>query len=224
MTAHAETFDDVGVANTVVVDAESALEPALAIARAEVDALVVPAAAFATTRSSPRSTGPRARGEVPGLSTDAVEAALRAAAETGGLVDPTVGPALRASATTATPARRDLSPALDLVPAAGWRRVRLDRRAGTVRVRGAPSSTWGQPPKAFHPTGSSPTSVRRRGRGCSSASAATSPSPVPRPGRLARARDGRPSERRRDGPDGRGRRGWPRHIQHDSEALVRGQS
>jgi thiamine biosynthesis lipoprotein len=39
MTAHAETFDAIGVANTVVVDAESALEPALAIARAEVDAL-----------------------------------------------------------------------------------------------------------------------------------------------------------------------------------------
>jgi len=68
---------------------------------------------------------------------EALETALRAAEVTAGLVDPTVGAAVEAAGYT-----EDFEilpkdgPALRLIsrPIPGWRRVEINRRAGTVRV------------------------------------------------------------------------------------------
>ena len=68
---------------------------------------------------------------------DAIAAALHAAQATDGAVDPTVGASMRALGWDAdfrvVVSRRE--PArIELVPAAGWRRVELDREASRVRV------------------------------------------------------------------------------------------
>jgi FAD:protein FMN transferase len=68
---------------------------------------------------------------------EAVGVALRAAAQTDGDVDPTVGRCMGALGWdrdfTVVIARRE-SPRLRIVPAAGWRRVRIDRARGTIRI------------------------------------------------------------------------------------------
>lgn len=68
---------------------------------------------------------------------EAIAVALYAAARTDGDVDPTVGNCLGALGWdrdfTVVIARRE-SPRLRIVPAAGWRRVRIDRGPGTVRI------------------------------------------------------------------------------------------
>jgi thiamine biosynthesis lipoprotein len=69
---------------------------------------------------------------------EAVGAALFAAARTDGDVDPTVGRSLGAlgwdADFTVVVARRGQAPRMRIVPAAGWRRVRLDRARGTVHI------------------------------------------------------------------------------------------
>lgn len=88
---------------------------------------------------------------VGALLLEVVEAALRVAAATRGLVDPTVGSALRALGYD-----RDfrLLPgshprAVRLVPAAGWRRVRVDRRRFTICVPRGSRLDLGAVAKAF---------------------------------------------------------------------------
>ncbi len=152
MTSHAETFEAIGLANTVVVDVESALEPALAIARAEVDALDRACSRFRDD-SDLAAVNRAAGADAPAgpLLLAVVDASLRAAAATGGLVDPTVGHALRALGydrdfrLVATSSRG----AFEVRPAAGWRRVRLDRRAGTIRVPRGAELDLGAVGKAF---------------------------------------------------------------------------
>jgi thiamine biosynthesis lipoprotein len=80
-----------------------------------------------------------------------VEAAVRTAAATEGLVDPTVGPALGALGYD-----RDfrLVPGvtprtLRLIPAAGWRCVRVDRRRATIRIPSGAELDLGAVAKAF---------------------------------------------------------------------------
>jgi FAD:protein FMN transferase len=67
----------------------------------------------------------------------AVAVALRAAARTDGAVDPTVGRCLGALGWdrdfTVVIARRE-APRLQIVPAAGWRRVRIERALRTIRI------------------------------------------------------------------------------------------
>ena len=64
--------------------------------------------------------------------------AVYAAARTDGDVDPTVGRSLRAlgwnSDFTVVVAPRGETPRLRIVPAAGWQRIRIDRRERTVRI------------------------------------------------------------------------------------------
>lgn len=152
MTSHAETFEAIGLANTVVVDVESALEPALAIARAEVDALDRACSRFRDD-SDLAAVNRAAGADAPAgpLLLAVVDASLRAAAATGGLVDPTVGHALRALGydrdfrLVATSSRG----AFEVRPAAGWPRVRLDRRAGTIRVPRGAELDLGAVGKAF---------------------------------------------------------------------------
>ncbi|MDX6598180.1 MAG: FAD:protein transferase [Gaiellales bacterium] len=69
---------------------------------------------------------------------EAVVVAVYAAARTDGDVDPTIGRSLGAlgwdSDFTVVVTRRGETPRLRMVPAAGWQRIRIDRREGTVRV------------------------------------------------------------------------------------------
>ena len=87
------------------------------------------------------------------LLAEAVEAALRVAAATGGDVDPTVGTALRFAgydrdvallADTGAPGW-----AASAVPAPGWRRVRVDRRAGIVEAEAGVELDLGASAKAL---------------------------------------------------------------------------
>jgi FAD:protein FMN transferase len=146
------SFDAIGVTNTVVVDREDALNAALRIAQDEVDALDRACSRF--RHDSELAAVNRASGtDVPvgALLLDVVEAAIRVSAATRGLVDPTVGPAVRALGYD-----RDfrlvarMHPrAVRLVPAAGWRRVYVDRRRFTVRVPRGSLLDLGAVAKAF---------------------------------------------------------------------------
>jgi thiamine biosynthesis lipoprotein len=84
---------------------------------------------------------------------EAIAVALYAAAHTDGDVDPTVGRSLAAlgwdSDFTVVVARRGEAPRLRMVPAAGWRRVRIDRGRGTVRIPAGVEIDLGATGKAF---------------------------------------------------------------------------
>ena len=152
MTTFAGTFEAIGVLNEVVVDREDALEPALDLARAELDALDAACSRFrddselaAVNRAAGREV------QVGPLLLDAVEASLHAAAATKGLVDPTVGSAL-----VALGYDRDFKllsgrdgRVLGVVPAAGWRRVRVDRARSTVKIPLGAALDLGAVAKAF---------------------------------------------------------------------------
>jgi thiamine biosynthesis lipoprotein len=84
---------------------------------------------------------------------EAIAVALYAAAHTDGDVDPTVGRSLSAlgwdSDFSVVVARRGETPRLRMVPAAGWRRVRIDRARGTVRIPAGVEIDLGALGKAF---------------------------------------------------------------------------
>ena len=152
MKTFSASFEAIGVMNDVVVDREDALAPALELARAEVDALDAACSRFrddSELAAVNRAAGRDVR--VGPLLLDAVEAALRAAAATGGLVDPTVGPAL-----VALGYDRDFrllsgrdGRLLGVVPAAGWRRVRVDRTRATLGLPVSAALDLGAVAKAF---------------------------------------------------------------------------
>ena len=152
MTAFAATFEAIGVVNEVVVDREDALAPALELARAEVAALDAACSRFrddSELAAVNRAAGTDVR--VGPLLLDAVEAALHAASATGGLVDPTVGRAMSAlgyDRDFRLLSGRD-GRVLGIVPAAGWRRVRVDRTRGTVRIPAGAALDLGAVAKAF---------------------------------------------------------------------------
>ena len=152
MGAPSPSFQGIGVTNRIVVDSAGALGEALEIAREEVDALDRACSRFRD--DSELAALNRASGsavQVGPLLLAVVEAALRVASATRGLVDPTVGPALGALGydrdfrlvPSTTPST------LRLVPAAGWRRVRVDRRRGTVRIPAGAALDLGATAKAF---------------------------------------------------------------------------
>ena len=147
-----ETFDAIGVTNQVVVDSEGAIGRAMEIARAELRALDDACSRFRD--DSELGAVNRAAGTdvtVGPLLLAVVEAALRTAAATDGLVDPTVGLALSALGYDrdfrlvpgATPRT------LRLIPAAGWRRVRVDRRRATICIPRGAELDLGAIAKAF---------------------------------------------------------------------------
>jgi FAD:protein FMN transferase len=149
---HAASFEAIGVTNRVVVDEEGALAIGLELARAELDALDRACSRFRVD-SELAAVNRGAGSDVPvgPLLLAVVEAALRVSEATGGLVDPTVGRALGALGYD-----RDfrLVPgsaprAIRLVPAAGWRTVRVDRRNATIRVPRGAELDLGAVAKAF---------------------------------------------------------------------------
>jgi len=142
----------IGVSNTIVVDTEAALEPAFAVARAELEALDRACSRF--REDSELAAVNRAAGSavpVGELLLAVIEEALRIAAATNGLVDPTVGAALcalgydRDFGLVATTSRRGV----ELVPAPGWRTVRVDHRRSTVRIARGSQLDLGAVAKAF---------------------------------------------------------------------------
>ena len=146
------SFPAIGVVNQVTVETEAALPRAVEIARAEVEALDEACSRFRD--DSELAAVNRAAGSdvcVGPLLLEAVEIALRASASTEGLVDPTVGRALRALGYD-----RDFDllagserATFRLVPAAGWQRVRVDRRRGTLRIPAGAELDLGAVSKAF---------------------------------------------------------------------------
>jgi len=151
-TAYGASFEAIGVENRVVVDDPRALAAALDIARHEVASLDLACSRFRA--DSELSAVNRAAGAyvpVGPLFREVLAASLRVAAATDGLVDPTVGPALdalgydRDFALVATTARGSFA----VRPAVGWRRVRVDARAETVRIPRGSSLDLGAVAKAF---------------------------------------------------------------------------
>ena len=117
---------------------------------------------------------------------EALAVALHAAARTDGDVDPTVGRSLGAlgwdSDFTVVVARRGETPRLRIVPAAGWRAIRIDRRQRTVRIPAGVEIDLGATAKALAADRCAQRGARGDGvRARSSTSAATSPSPARRP-------------------------------------------
>jgi thiamine biosynthesis lipoprotein len=148
----AGSFEAIGVENRIVVDTHDALAPALEIARVELDELDRACSRFRDDSDlAAVNRGAGADVAVGPLLLAVVEAALRVSEATDGLVDPTVGPALDALGYD-----RDFRlvagsgpRAVRLVPAAGWRRVLVDRRDGTIRIPRGAELDLGAVAKAF---------------------------------------------------------------------------
>ncbi len=134
---HSASFEAIGVTNQVTVTDAAALDDALAIAQAEIAALDLACSRFLDDSelvALNRAAGAAVR--VSPLLLEAVEVALAAAEATDGLVDPTVGRALRAlgydrdfDVVVAAGPRPDF----ELVPASGWRSVRVE--GGVIALR-----------------------------------------------------------------------------------------
>lgn len=131
MGFHSDSFEAIGVTNQVTVTDPAALEEAMAIARATLAELDLAASRFredgeilALNRAGPAGM------EVSPMLFAAVEAALAAAEASEGLVDPTIGAALTGlgyDRDFALVGLRGESGSIRLVPATGWRSVKLDR-------------------------------------------------------------------------------------------------
>jgi thiamine biosynthesis lipoprotein len=164
------SFPALGSIATVAVTDPGALAPARSAVEQVVDAFDRACSRFRED-SELTAVNAAAGGEVPasGLLLDAVEAALRAAVLTDGDVDPTVGEALvalgydrdfeavRAAGSTVAPVR------VAAVP--GWRTVRVDREAGTVRVPAGVSLDLGATAKALAGDRAAETASRAAGCG-----------------------------------------------------------
>jgi thiamine biosynthesis lipoprotein len=139
VTGVSATFEAIGVLNQVTVEDPAALADALEITTREIDALDRACSRFRDDSELARlNAAGGAEFNASPLLYDALAAALRAAAATDGLVDPTVGSSLSALGWDGDFARVLVRPSarerFDIVPAAGWRSVRLDPGSGLVRI------------------------------------------------------------------------------------------
>jgi len=148
MDFHTTTFDAIGVTNSVTVTDPAALPAAGEIARGFVADLDHACSRFRDDSELARLN--TAGGAVVSpLLLEAIDVALDAARSTDGLVDPTVGASLVALGYDRdfdVLVRRD---GFELVAAAGWRSVRIDRRASSVRLRPGTQLDLGATAKAF---------------------------------------------------------------------------
>lgn len=147
---HTATFDAIGVRNQVTVCTPDALPAAAAAAEAAVAELDLACSRF---RADSELTRLNSAGSavVSTLLLEFIQAALDAARWSGGLVDPTVGPALRAlgydrdfDAVVRRRTRR-----IELVPAVGWRRVRVNPVSRRVTLPPGAELDLGATAKAF---------------------------------------------------------------------------
>jgi FAD:protein FMN transferase len=153
MTFHSVSFEAIGVTSQVTVTAPGVLDAAAGIARAELAELDRACSRFRDDSELAALNRAGARGlAVSPLLYEAVRTAIGAAAATGGLVDPTVGPALRGLGYDRdydVLVRLGGQPAFTLVPAAGWRAVKLDDRHRVVRLRRGAELDLGATAKAL---------------------------------------------------------------------------
>jgi thiamine biosynthesis lipoprotein len=148
MELHTTTSDAIGVANTVAVTDAAVLDTARELARSALAELDDACSRFRDDSELARLNAAGARVVSP-LLLDAIEVALEAARDTGGLVDPTVGAALNALGYD-----RDFDvlvrrAGFELVPAAGWRSVAVDRARRAVRLRPGTQLDLGATAKAW---------------------------------------------------------------------------
>src|SRR5258708_5334278 len=149
----AQTFSAIGVDNVVVVEDDTAIGQAVAIAEREVELLDLACSRFRDDSELARLS--RASGcfvEVGDLLFSAIEVALDAAAATDGLVDPTVGRSLRGigyDRSFEVIVRAGAVPRFTYVAAGGWERVRLDRSWRAVLVPRGTELDLGATAKAF---------------------------------------------------------------------------
>jgi FAD:protein FMN transferase len=147
---HTATFDAIGVRNQVTVCSPDALPAAAATAEAAVAELDLACSRF---RADSELTRLNAAGSaiVSTLLLELIQAGLDAARWSGGLVDPTVGSALRALGYDrdfdAVVRRR--AGRIELVPAAGWRRVQVDPVSRRVTLPPGAELDLGATAKAF---------------------------------------------------------------------------
>lgn len=132
------SFPALGTTAVLVLGDGAARREAVAVLEEELAAMDLAASRFRSDSELSRLNAAGGR-PVPGsaLFLEAVEVGLRAARVTGGLVDPTVGQALQRigyDRDFATVAGTGPAVRIDLQPVPGWRRVRVDRTAETVRV------------------------------------------------------------------------------------------
>jgi FAD:protein FMN transferase len=121
------------------VDDATSLEAARRILAEELDAIDLACSRFRS--DSELSSLNRAAGRavrVSPLLLDAIEVGLRAARVTGGAVDPSLGRALRAIGYdrdfAELPGRGVRTDRVRAASGAGWRRIEVDRRSGTIRL------------------------------------------------------------------------------------------
>jgi FAD:protein FMN transferase len=147
------TFDALGTTAQVTVARGSALPEAVAIVRRELDAIDLSCSRFRDDSELVRLNRAGGRRVAVGpLLLEALTVAVQAAESTSGDVDPTVGRALRGlgwdSDFTVVVSRSKPS-RIDVVPAAGWRTIRIDRVRGTVRLPAGVEVDLGSTAKAL---------------------------------------------------------------------------
>lgn len=154
MISASATFEAIGVLNQVTVQEPAALADALDLARREVDALDRACSRFRDDSELSRlNAADGAEVEVSDLLFEALGVALRAAAATGGLVDPTVGSSLSGLGWDRDFARvvvrRSEDDPFEIVPASGWRSIRLDAARRRVQLPADGRLDLGATAKAF---------------------------------------------------------------------------
>ncbi len=138
MSGHIASFPALGTTATVVTTKASALEPAVAAVTAELDRIDAACSRFRPDSELTALNGAAGRTvEVSPLLLLAVQTGLWAAAATGGCVDPTLGAFMRALGydrdfRSVPPQGEPLH--IHLAPSVGWRAVRVDVTASTVRL------------------------------------------------------------------------------------------
>jgi thiamine biosynthesis lipoprotein len=136
--AHTVAFAALGTTAEVTVTERAALADAAEILREELDAIDRACSRFrddSELAELNRSAGRPLR--VSPLLLEALAVAVRAAALTDGAVDPTIGRGISGlgwDLDYEVVVARAPRPRIDVVPAAGWRSIRLDEQASTARV------------------------------------------------------------------------------------------
>ena len=135
-SAGVTTFPALGTTATVITSDVGRLPEAVAVARAEVDAIDRACSRFRDDSDLARLHGSPGRWTtVSPLLFEAIEVALGAARATDGAVDPTVGEAVRGIGYDQDFVRVPATgPAIDGCPAPGWRVVTTDPERSAIRL------------------------------------------------------------------------------------------
>jgi thiamine biosynthesis lipoprotein ApbE len=147
-----DTFEAMGVMNTVAVENEEVLGAALAIVQTEIRRIDETCSRFKPDSELSRLNRCGRKTPISPLLEDALAAALRAAEMTGGLVDPTVGARVEEIGYSLTfGAVPQDGPPVDLRvrQLRGWQSIELDPSAHTVRLHEGTSLDLGASGKAW---------------------------------------------------------------------------